>query len=105
MKRKRNLINVIVLSLVLTLIVFTVPNCAEPKLPIFETSDLILSEQEVNVGQSTTISVDVSNSGEAEGTYPVILKIDGTQTDEKSISENGFCGGFGINGNCYWLWR
>ncbi|MFC1959040.1 hypothetical protein ACFLV6_03940, partial [Chloroflexota bacterium] len=35
--------------------------------------------------QSTAISVDVSNIGGAEGTYTVILEIDGVQTDTQDV--------------------
>lgn len=58
-------------------------SCAEAK---FELSNLTISPQEVETGQSAIISVDIANTGGAEGTYAVILKIDGAQSDEKNVT-------------------
>jgi hypothetical protein len=52
----------------------------------FEISNLTISPQEVETGQSTIISVDIANTGGAEGTYAVILKIDSIQSDEKNVT-------------------
>ncbi len=61
----------------------TVSGCAEPT---FGVSNLTVSPQEVKSGQSTTISVDITNPGGAEGTYTAILKIDGVQTDVQDVT-------------------
>lgn len=66
-----------------TLLLLIVPSCAKP---IFELSGLTISRQEVRCGESTTISVDISNSGGAEGTYHLILKIDGVQIDDENVT-------------------
>ena len=58
-------------------------SCAEAT---FELSNLTISPQEVETGRSAIISVDIANTGGAEGTYAVILKIDGAQSDEKNVT-------------------
>jgi len=73
----------IVCIIVLTTILAAIaPSCAEA---VFELSNLTISPQEVETGQSATISVDITNTG-AEGTCPVILKIDGVQTDIQNVT-------------------
>lgn len=46
--------------------------------PQFTTSNLTISPTEVQIGENVTISVLVSNNGSAEGTYQLVLKINGT---------------------------
>jgi len=70
--------------IVLTALLLAVaPSCANA---VFEISNLTISPQEVESGQSATISVDITNAGGTEGTYPVILKIDGVQIDEQNVT-------------------
>ena len=71
---------IIVLTALLLVIA---PSCAEA---IFEPSNLTVSPQKVEPGKSATISVDISNTGGAEGTYLVILKIDGVQVDDQNVT-------------------
>jgi hypothetical protein len=74
------ILSIIVLT---TLLLAIAPGCIEPT---FELSNLTVSPQEVEVGQSTTISVDVIHTGGPEGTYLVILKIDGVQVDDQNVA-------------------
>ncbi|WP_052306385.1 S-layer protein domain-containing protein [Methanosalsum zhilinae] len=52
----------------------------------FEFSNLVISPEEVRQGRDVTISVDVENTGTAEGEYNVDLMINGNVTDTKLIS-------------------
>ncbi len=49
---------------------------APSTLPTFESSDLTIAPTEVKIGETVTISVLVSNTGDLTGTYEVALKID-----------------------------
>jgi len=52
----------------------------------FEVSNLTIDPQEVESGQSATVSVEIVNTGGAEGSYPAMLKINGIQVDEKNVT-------------------
>lgn len=52
----------------------------------FEISNLVISPDEIIIVESTTVSVDVKNTGGSEGTYEAILEIDGTQVDSKEVT-------------------
>ena len=52
---------------------------------IFEVSNLTVSPQKVESGQTARISVDITNTGGAEGNYTVILKIDGFKRTTQKI--------------------
>ena len=57
-----------------------------PKVPAtFVTSALTLPPDEVGVGESASIKINVTNTGELPGTYELILKVDGQVTDTKEI--------------------
>ena len=71
---------IFVLTITLSLVT---SGCAEA---IFEVSNLSVSPQEVESGQSATVSVEITNTGGAEGSYLVLLKIDGAQVEEKNIT-------------------
>ena len=74
----------IVCIIVLTTVLATIAlGCAEP---VLEVSNLTVSPQEVESRQSVTVSVNITNTGEAEGTYPVVLKISGVQIDEQNVT-------------------
>ncbi|MFC1966339.1 alpha/beta hydrolase fold domain-containing protein [Chloroflexota bacterium] len=74
----------IICILVFTTILSSITSgCAEA---IFEVANLTIDSQEVESGQSATVSVEIANNGGAEGSYPVILKIDGIQVDEKNVT-------------------
>ncbi len=61
-----------------------------PGLPArITTRNLSVSPAEVDIGQSVTISVAVANTGDAEGTYEVILKIDGAVVDTEEVTLGG----------------
>jgi len=54
----------------------------------FRLSSLIISPNEVALGESVTISVEVTNTGEEAGNYTVTLKIDGVVEASKDITVN-----------------
>jgi len=55
----------------------------------FEISDLSIAPDETEEGGEVTISVSVSNIGEEEGSHTVELKLDGSVTDDKSVTLEG----------------
>ena len=55
----------------------------------FEISDLSIAPDEVEEGGEVTILVRVSNIGEEEGSHTVELKLDGSVTDDKSLTLEG----------------
>jgi len=55
----------------------------------FTVSDLTISPATVGVGQSVTITADVTNSGDLEGTHTVILKIDDAVVKNKDVTVAG----------------
>ena len=59
-----------------------------PKPAAFSISSLIISPNEVAPGESITISVSVTNTGDLVGSYKVILKIDGVVEATKEIKVN-----------------
>ena len=59
-----------------------------PEPAAFSLSPLIISPNEVAAGESVTISVEVTNTGEAAGNYAVTLKIDGVVEASKDIIVN-----------------
>lgn len=67
--------------------VFTVLSEAPP--PFFALSNLAVSSTEVTSGQSTTVSVDVQNTGDVESSYVVKLKINGAVEETRDITLAG----------------
>lgn len=57
--------------------VFSFTTAGKPPVAIFISSDLSISPTEVNIGEEVTITVLVTNTGTASGSYKVTLKIDG----------------------------
>lgn len=57
--------------------------------PTFIVSDLTISPNLVDVGQTSTLSVSVSNTGDLTGTYEVILKVNNNVMSTKTISLAG----------------
>jgi Domain of unknown function (DUF2341)/CARDB len=55
----------------------------------FELSNLVVNPSTVEVGETVTVSVDVSNTGEAEGSYAAMLKINGSLEETKEITLAG----------------
>lgn len=61
-----------------------------PKAPAaFTTSGLTISPAEVNMGESVTISVIVTNTGDLTGSYEVSLKIDNVVSQTKEVTLAG----------------
>lgn len=54
--------------------------------PQFTTANLTVSPPMVEVGENVTISVLVNNTGGSEGTYQLVLKINGTTETTKNIT-------------------
>jgi len=54
--------------------------------PQFRVSNLAISSTEVSTGEEVTVKVDVENIGEVEGTYTVVLEINGVVEDQKDVS-------------------
>ena len=52
----------------------------------FSLSSLTISPSEIVLGESVTISVEVTNTGEEAGNYEVILKIDGVVEASEEVS-------------------
>lgn len=55
----------------------------------FEVSDLVISPDEVEEGEEVTITVEVKNVGEEEGSHTVELKIDGEVVDSETATLAG----------------
>jgi len=60
-----------------------------PKPPEFNITDLKISPSEVWIGQPVTISVKVANVGEAAGSYPVVLMINGVLEQTETVVLEG----------------
>ena len=74
----------IVVWVVLSLLTAAAPGCTKPAM--FSISNLTLTPQEVETDQRAAVSVDVTNTGGAEGSYTVILKLDGTEAEEQQVA-------------------
>jgi hypothetical protein len=55
----------------------------------FTLSNLVVNPSTATTGESVTISVDVSNTGEVEGSYAAILKINGSLEETKEVTLAG----------------
>ncbi|MBN1160857.1 MAG: hypothetical protein JXA17_02770 [Dehalococcoidales bacterium] len=55
----------------------------------FSVSELILSPVEIYIGETTTVSVTVTNTGDLSGTYSVALKIDDVVMETQQVTLNG----------------
>ncbi len=56
---------------------------------VFTTGDLTVSPTEVNIGESVSISVTVTNTGDLIGRYEVTLEIDNVVIETKQVSLTG----------------
>ena len=55
----------------------------------FEISNLSIAPSEAQTGETVTISVELKNTGESEGSYNLTLKVNGAIEDEKTITLAG----------------
>lgn len=55
----------------------------------FITSEPVVTPVEIRPGEAVTITVDVTNTGEKEGSYSVVLKINGTVEATREITLAG----------------
>jgi hypothetical protein len=53
---------------------------------VFTVTDLVITPEEVGIGETVTISVLVTNTGDLTGTYEVPLKIDNVVVDRKEVT-------------------
>ncbi len=64
---------------------------SEPEVPVavFRISELDISPAEVDIGDTVTISAQVANTGDLEGTYQATLKIDDEVIETKEVTLAG----------------
>ena len=70
----------------------TVKEIMEPAPAIFSISSLEISPEEVGIGDDVRISVKIDNTGETEGEYQVVCKVDGVVVDQKGVTLGGGSG-------------
>jgi hypothetical protein len=82
--------NDVVTALIDHLSVFSVLAPIPPPLPAsFSSSSLTISPPEVAIGEAVGVSVLVTNSGEAEGSYDVVLTVNGEVVETKGATMAG----------------
>ncbi|EMA63074.1 CARDB domain-containing protein [Halorubrum lipolyticum] len=57
----------------------------EPPSAAFEVTDVSLSETEIAVGDTVTVTAAIENTGDSDGTYTADLLVDGTVEESKSV--------------------
>ncbi len=72
-----------------TILVPAVPLPSSPAGATLTTSNLSLSPSEVNTGASVIISMQLTNTGEIEGSYIATLKINGVIEETEQVTLNG----------------
>jgi len=65
---------------------YTFTTLGKPPAAVFIASNLIISPSEVNIGEAITISILISNAGDAAGSYTVTLKINGVVEATKEVT-------------------
>jgi len=65
----------------------------EPTPTAFSIISLVITPNEVNVGDDVNVTVRVENAGELDGEYQVICKVDGVVVEEKGVTLAGGTGG------------
>jgi len=80
MRMKKSLV---VLTAVLLAVILLVPTgCAKAE---FEVSPLAVTPAKAAIGEAVTVTVEVANVGNAEGTYSASLAVDGTSEETKDV--------------------
>ncbi|MCK4733027.1 MAG: PGF-CTERM sorting domain-containing protein, partial [Methanophagales archaeon] len=72
-----------------TVIVVDAVDITIPTPATFEVGNLVISPTRVEAGKPVMITVDVTNTGEAEGTYTATLKIDDIVVETKDVTLTG----------------
>jgi len=75
---------VFVALLMATLAIAGVACCAPPV--TFEVTNLVITPTEVGVGEEATVTANVTNTGEVDGTKAISLKIDGVVEDSEDVT-------------------
>lgn len=57
-----------------------------PSPAAFSVSNLSIQPEEVTAGETVTISVSVTNTGGSQGSYNVVLNINGTQQETEGVT-------------------
>jgi len=65
------------------------PPPPQPEPAAFTTSNLVITPAEVNISETVTISLKVTNTGEAEGTYEATLKVNGVVLETREVTLDG----------------
>lgn len=65
---------------------FAITGVITPLAPIFSVSNLSITQQQISPNETVEIAVRVSNTGEMEGNYTVVLKIGGVEETSKTVS-------------------
>ena len=63
----------------------TVEVQGEPE-PAFEVSDATISDSQILLGQTVTVTATVENVGDASGSYTASLRVDGSSVDSRTVS-------------------
>jgi hypothetical protein len=80
--RKKSIRHIIIVLVLALLSIHTA--CASPAQ--FVVSNLSISPGEVIIGAPATVTVDLENTGGTEGTYTVILRVDGVETETRKVT-------------------
>ncbi len=80
---KKHTIMAVIMALLVTLIILTA--CAEPAPAEFELSSLDISPVEVVSGEPTTVTADVKNVGEVQGTYATSLIVNDKEVETTQV--------------------
>jgi hypothetical protein len=80
---KSNFIKYLALALAL-LTIIAVGAC--PKPAAFEVTSLDITPSEATVGETVSITAEISNNGGSEGTYSAVLTIDGATAETKEVT-------------------
>lgn len=78
----KTLMKVLSCASILTLFL-TTGGCAKAE---FQQGNLSVSPNEVAVGDTASVSIDVTNTGKAPGTYPVVLKVDAVESSRQEVT-------------------